>query len=78
MGILLLVLVVALVFAGVGIAYHLLWVVAALLFVGWLAGLALGVGRRNGASGRRQRSDLASEPLQRSVGALVKTKRRMS
>ncbi len=45
MGLFLLVLVLALIFAGVGFAVHLLWIVAVVLFVAWLVGLVLGVGR---------------------------------
>jgi hypothetical protein len=36
------------VFAGVGFAVHLLWLVAAVFFVFWLAGFAFARGRRRG------------------------------
>jgi hypothetical protein len=45
-------LVLAVVFAGVGFAVHLLWFVAAVFFVFWLAGFAFSRGRRRG--GRRR------------------------
>ncbi len=45
MGLFLLVLVFALIFAGVGFAIHFLWIVAVVLLVAWLVGLVLGVGR---------------------------------
>jgi hypothetical protein len=45
MSVFLLVLVLALIFAGAGFAVHLLWIVAVVLFVAWLVGLVLGVGR---------------------------------
>ncbi|HEY5246291.1 MAG TPA: hypothetical protein VIJ60_11535 [Acidimicrobiales bacterium] len=38
-----------LVFAGVGFAVHVLWIVAAVLLVLWLIGLVTGVGRRSRA-----------------------------
>jgi hypothetical protein len=38
----------AVVFAGVAVAVHLLWIVAALFFVFWLAGYAFARGRRRG------------------------------
>ena len=47
MGIFLLVLVLALIFGGLGFALHILWVVAVVLFIAWLIGLALGVGRKS-------------------------------
>jgi hypothetical protein len=37
-----------LLFAGVGIAVHFLWVVAVIFFVFWLAGVALGRGESAG------------------------------
>jgi hypothetical protein len=40
------------VFVGIGFAIHLLWVLAALFFVFWVAGYAFGHGRRRGE--RRQ------------------------
>ncbi|HXQ61518.1 MAG TPA: hypothetical protein VN796_04240 [Acidimicrobiales bacterium] len=42
----------ALVFAGVGFAVHLLWIIAAVFFVFWLAGFAFGRGQRR--AGRRR------------------------
>ena len=36
----------ALVFAGVGIAVHLLWIAAAVFFVAWMAGYAFARGQR--------------------------------
>ena len=39
-------LVLALIFAGVGFVIHVLWIVAAVFFVFWLAGFAFGKGRR--------------------------------
>jgi hypothetical protein len=47
MGIILVLLVLALIFAGVGFALHVLWIVAVIFFVAWLVGLALGKGRRS-------------------------------
>ncbi len=41
------VLVLALIFGGLGFALHILWIVAVVLFVAWLIGLALGVGRKS-------------------------------
>ncbi len=45
MGVLLLVLLLALIFAGAGFALHILWIVAVVLLVAWLVGLVLEVGR---------------------------------
>jgi hypothetical protein len=45
-------LVVALVFVGFGFVVHLLWIVAAVFFVCWLAGFAFGRGQRR--AGRRR------------------------
>jgi hypothetical protein len=47
MGIILAVLILALIFAGVGFAVHILWIVAVVLFVLWLVGLVTGVGRKS-------------------------------
>jgi hypothetical protein len=41
----------ALALAGAGFAFHLLWVIAAVFFLFWVAGYALGRGHRR--SGRR-------------------------
>ncbi len=38
----------ALVFAGFGFAVHLLWIVAVILFVFWVAGFAFARGQRHG------------------------------
>ena len=38
----------ALIFAGFGFAYHLLWIAAAVFFVCWLAGYAFSRGQRRG------------------------------
>jgi len=38
----------ALVFAGVGFAVHLLWILALVFFVCWLAGFAFARGQRRG------------------------------
>jgi len=66
-----LVLVLALIFVGVGFAIHLLWVVAVVLFVASIVGLVLGVGRsRSGASGRGYGSGISYEPLHRSVSSV--------
>lgn len=46
--VLLLALLIVLLFAGVGFAVHLLWIVAVVLLVFWLAGLALGRGEGAG------------------------------
>jgi hypothetical protein len=45
MGLFLLVLLLALIFAGAGFALHILWIVAVVLLVVWLIGLVLGAGR---------------------------------
>ncbi len=47
MGLILVLLVIALVFAGIGFAVHLLWIAAVIFFVAWLVGLILGTGRRS-------------------------------
>ena len=47
----LLALVLVAIFAGLGFAIHVLWVVAAVLFVLWLIGLV--IGRSEGAGHRR-------------------------
>jgi hypothetical protein len=48
MGIVLLVLLLALVFGGLGFAVHALWIVAAIVLVAWLVGFAM----RSGQSAR--------------------------
>ncbi len=47
----LLALILVAIFVGLGFAVHLLWVVAAILFVLWLIGIVMGRGER--AGGRR-------------------------
>jgi hypothetical protein len=47
MGIILVLLLIALIMAGVGFAIHVLWIVAVIFFVAWLVGLVLGVGRKS-------------------------------
>jgi hypothetical protein len=39
-------------FAGIGFVVHLLWVIAAVFFVFWLAGYGFARGRRRGARRR--------------------------
>ena len=46
-------LILAVAFAGVGIVVHVLWVVAAIFFVCWVAGYAFARGRRRGSRARR-------------------------
>lgn len=45
MGPLLLLLVLAVILAGVGFAVHVLWIVAVVVFVAWLVSLVIGRGR---------------------------------
>jgi len=49
MGLILIVLLLALLFVGLGFAVHLLWIVAVVMFAFWVAGLAFSKGRRRGA-----------------------------
>ena len=49
MGLIIFVLLLVLIFAGFGFAVHLLWIVAAVMFVFWVAGFAFSKGRRRGA-----------------------------
>jgi hypothetical protein len=49
MGPLLVLLLIALILAGVGFAVHVLWITAVVFLVAWLVGLVLGVGRRSNA-----------------------------
>jgi hypothetical protein len=44
MGVILVLLLLALIFAGVGFALHVLWIIAVIFFVAWLVGLAFGRG----------------------------------
>jgi hypothetical protein len=48
MGLILFVLLIALILAGTGFALHVLWIIAAIVFIGWLLGFGMRVG-----SGRR-------------------------
>jgi len=50
MGLILLVLLLALLFLGVGFAVHIFWLIAAVVFIAWLVGF--GVARGEGAGGR--------------------------
>jgi hypothetical protein len=47
MRLILVVLLLALIFAELGFAIHVLWIIAAILFVVWLVGFALGKGRKS-------------------------------
>jgi hypothetical protein len=51
MGLILLLLLIVLLFGGLGFAVHLLWVVAVVLFVLWLVGFAVGRGANAGSRG---------------------------
>jgi hypothetical protein len=51
MALILLVLLLALLFAGIGFAVHLLWIVAVIVFVAWLVGWAFARGE---TASRRQ------------------------
>jgi hypothetical protein len=51
MAVILLVLLLALLLGGLGFAAHILWIAAAIVFVFWLVGFALGRGRTEGARG---------------------------
>jgi hypothetical protein len=46
MGLILILLILAVIFGAVGFAIHVLWIIALVLFVCWVIGLALGRGRR--------------------------------
>jgi hypothetical protein len=46
-GLILIILILALVFGGLGFVLPVLWIIAGVLFVCWLVGLALGHGRRS-------------------------------
>jgi len=50
MGLIVLVLLLALLLGGLGFAAHVLWIVAAVVFIAWLVGF--GVARGEGAGGR--------------------------
>jgi hypothetical protein len=47
MGLILVLLVIAVILAGVGFAIHILWIIAAIFFIAWLVGLVLGAGRKS-------------------------------
>jgi len=49
MGPILVLLLIALILAGVGFAVHVLWIVAVVFLIAWLVGLVLGTGRRSNA-----------------------------
>jgi len=49
MGIILVLLLLALIFGGLGFAIHALWIVAVVLFIAWMVAFALGRGRSNSA-----------------------------
>lgn len=51
MGLILLVLILALLFGGLGFIAHLLWVVAVVIFVLWMIGFAVGRGASAGSRG---------------------------
>ena len=51
MGLILLVLILALLFGGLGFIAHLLWVVAVVIFVLWIIGFAVGRGASAGSRG---------------------------
>jgi hypothetical protein len=51
MGLILLLLLIVLLFGGLGFISHLLWVVAVVLFVLWLVGFAVGRGASAGSRG---------------------------
>jgi len=48
MGLILVVLLIALLLGGLGFAVHLLWIVAAIVFIAWVAGFALARGEGAG------------------------------
>ncbi len=49
MGVILLVLLIALLFAGLGFAVHLLWIIAVIVFAAWLVGWAIAKGEGTGS-----------------------------
>jgi hypothetical protein len=51
MGVILVALLLALLLGGLGFAAHILWIVAAIVFVFWLVGFAPGCGQTEGARG---------------------------
>jgi hypothetical protein len=53
MAVVVLVLLIALVLGGLGFAAHLLWIVAAVVFIAWLIGFALARGETAGGGNAR-------------------------
>lgn len=49
MGLILILLLLALIFAGAGFALHVLWIIAVVFFVAWLVGFGLSRGRKSGS-----------------------------
>jgi hypothetical protein len=49
MGIIIVLLLLALIFGGLGFAMHALWIVAVVFFIAWIVGFALSRGRSKGA-----------------------------
>ena len=49
MGIILVLLILALIFGGLGFAIHALWIVAVVLFIAWVVAFAMGRGRSSRA-----------------------------
>jgi hypothetical protein len=47
MGPILVLLIIAVILAGVGFAIHLLWIIAVIFFIAWLVGLGLSAGRKS-------------------------------
>jgi hypothetical protein len=47
MGLILVLLVIALILAGVGFAIHVLWIIAVIFFIAWLVGLVFGIGKKS-------------------------------
>jgi len=52
MAVILFVLLLALLLGGLGFAFHVLWIVAAVVFVAWLVGFGLARGGADGSRGR--------------------------
>jgi hypothetical protein len=52
MGVILLVLLLALLFGGLGFAVHALWIVAVVVFIAWLIGFGLARGEGSGGGAR--------------------------
>ncbi len=47
MGLILVLLIIAIILAGVGFAIHILWIIAAVFFIAWIVGLVFGAGRKS-------------------------------